>query len=110
MIIQNLSGSSIALFLSPQNDSRRFRIKFGKSSDRSAIEHCRQFVSEISSQISVREISTEACVESDSQVQMEDSQLISPESQHALLSRDAAAGAGARGLTLPDLANKVGYV
>ena len=41
---------------------------------------------------------------------MEDSQLISPESQHAPVSKDAAAGAEARGLTLPDLANKVGYV
>ena len=64
----------------------------------------------ISFQISVREISTEACVESDSQVQMEDSQLISPESQHAPVSKDATAGAEARGLTLSDLANKVGYV
>lgn len=58
----------------------------------------------------MREISTEACVESDSQVQMEDSQLISPESQHAPVNKDATAGAEARGLTLPDLANKVGYV
>ena len=41
---------------------------------------------------------------------MEDSQLISPESQHAPVSKDAGAGAEARGLTLPDLANKVGYV
>lgn len=58
----------------------------------------------------MREISTEACVESDSQVQMEDSQLISPESQHAPVSKDVAADAEARGLTLPDLAIKVGYV
>lgn len=58
----------------------------------------------------MREISTEACVESDSQVQMEDSQVISPESQHAPVSKDAGAGAAAIGLTLPELANKVGYV
>ena len=58
----------------------------------------------------MREISTEACVESDSRVQMEDSQLISPESQHAPVNKDAGAGAEARGLTLPELANKVGYV
>ena len=58
----------------------------------------------------MREKSTEACVESDSQVQMEDSQLISPESQQLPVSKDATAGAEARGLTLSDLANKVGYV
>ena len=79
------------------------------------MENCRQFITEISSQIPVREISAGACTESDSQVQIEDSQLISPESQHAQVTRVAGAtavssstaGASVRGLTLPDLANKV---
>ena len=115
-MIPNSSNSNCLLFFPyQQNDSRRFRVKFRKSTDRSATEICRQFINEISSQISVREISVGTSTESDSQVQMEDSQLISPDSQHAQINRAAgpstvsscSAGASARGLTLSDLANKV---
>ena len=109
------SHSPFPYFPHQQNDSRRFRIKFGKSTDRSAIENCRQFITEISPQIPVREISSATCAESDSQVQMEDSQLISPESQHVSISRTAgpiSAGnsASSASLTLSDLANKVGNI
>ena len=112
------SHSPFPYFPHQQSDSRRFRIKFSKSTDRSAIENCRQFITEIYPQIPVREISAATCAESDSQAQMEDSQLISPESQHASISRTAGpisagnstSSASSKGLTLSDLANKVGNI
>ena len=116
MIPNSLNSNCLLFFPYQQNDSsRRFRVKFSKSTDRSATEICRQFINEISSQVSVREISVGTSTESDSQVQMEDSQVISPDSQHAQINRAAgpstvsscSAGASARGQTLSDLANKV---
>lgn len=113
----SVKSISLILFLTCiQNDHRRFRVKFGKSTERSATENCRQFVTEISLQIPVREISTATNFESDSHVQMEDPQLTLPDSLHAQVSRAAGpsamdismAGTRPRGLSLSDLAIKVG--
>ena len=88
-------------------------MKFSKTSDRSAIENCRHFVSAVSPQIPVREMTVAAGPESDSQVQMEDSQVVSPDSQQVSKGTKHDAGysstasAAASGLTLPDLAQKV---
>ena len=79
------------------------------------MENCRQFISAVSPQIPVREMPVATGPESDSQVvQMEDSQVVSPDSQQVSRGskRDAgnssqAASAAASGLTLPDLAQKV---
>lgn len=77
------------------------------------MENCRHFISAISPQIPVREMPVAAGPESDSQVQMEDSQIVSPDSQQVSrgTKRDAGysstASATASGLTLPDLAQKV---
>ncbi|XP_068735713.1 meiotic recombination protein REC114-like [Montipora capricornis] len=97
-----VKGDSMLIIYKMSNDCRRFRIKFSKSNERSATENCRQFIAEISPQISVREISTGSSTESDSQVPMDvDSQLVSPESQHVQSNRVVD------GLTLSDLARKV---
>ena len=87
-------------------------MKFSKTSDRSAMENCRQFISAVSPQIPVREMPVATGPESDSQVQMEDSQVVSPDSQQ--VSRGSKRDAGnssqlsaGNGLTLPDLAQKV---
>ena len=88
-------------------------MQFSKSSDRSAMENCRHFISTISPQIPVREMPVAAGSGSDSQVQMEDSQVVPPDSQQ--VSRETTRGAGytstasatTSGLTLPDLAQKV---
>ena len=101
----------VALF--QKNDCRRFRMKFSKTSDRSAMENCRHFVSAVSPQIPVREMPVAAGPESDSQVQMEDSQVVSPDSQQVSKGTKHDAGysstasAATSGLTLPDLAQKV---
>ena len=78
------------------------------------MENCRHFVSAVSPQIPVREMPMAAGTESDSQaVQMEDSQVVSPDSQQVSTGtkRDAGysstANATGSGLTLPDLAQKV---
>lgn len=77
------------------------------------MENCRHFISKIPPQIPVREMPVAAAAESDSQLQMEDSQLVSPESQQVsrgatgTISCSSTAGAAASGLTLPDLAHKV---
>lgn len=80
------------------------------------MENCRHFISAVSPRIPVREMPVAAGPESDSQVQMEDSQVISPDSQQ--VSRGTTRGAGcssiasaaASGLTLSDLAQKVAYL
>ena len=89
-------------------------MKFSKTSDRSAMENCRHFISAVSPQIPVREMPVAAGPESNSQaVQMDDSQVVSPDSQQVSkgTKRDASysstASAAASGLTLPDLAQKV---
>jgi len=77
------------------------------------MENCRHFISYVSPRIPVREMPVAAEPESDSQVQMEDSQVISPDSQQ--VSRGTTRGAdcssivsaAASGLTLSDLAQKV---
>ena len=79
------------------------------------MENSRHFISAISPQIPVREMPVAAAgPESNSQVQMEDSQVISPDSLPVSTSgtkHDASysstASATASGLTLPDLAQKV---
>ncbi|KAL9963285.1 hypothetical protein ACROYT_G032470 [Oculina patagonica] len=77
------------------------------------MENCRHFISEISPQIPVREMPVATSAETDSQVPMEDSQLVSPESQ--LVSRgtkstitcSSTASAATSEFTLPDLAHKI---
>ena len=91
-------------------------MKFRKTSDRSAMENCRHFISAVSPQIPVREMPLTAGPESDSQVQMEDSQVMSPDSQQVSRGTKRDAGyssttsATASGLTVPDLAQKVACV
>ncbi|KAJ7382498.1 hypothetical protein OS493_034660 [Desmophyllum pertusum] len=109
-----VKGDSMLFMYKMNNDCRRFRIKFNKSSARSAMENCRQFISEISPQIPVREMPVAASAESDSQMHMEDSQFVSPDSQHVTnrgtagsISCSSTTSASASGLTLPDLANKI---
>ncbi|XP_022808314.1 meiotic recombination protein REC114-like [Stylophora pistillata] len=101
-----VKGDSMLFFYKMNNDCRRFRIKFNKSTDRSAIENCHHFVSEISPQIPVRELPVST--ESDSQVPMEDSQPISLDSQptNRGTTDGASCGSATVGLTLPALASE----
>ncbi|CAH3159252.1 unnamed protein product [Pocillopora meandrina] len=102
-----VKGDSMLFLYRMNNDCRRFRIKFKRSADRLAIENCRHFVFEISPKIPVRELP--ASTESDSQVPMEDSQLILSDSQPTNRGTTDSAGCGSAsvGLTLPVLANKI---
>lgn len=77
------------------------------------MENCGHFISSISPQIPVREMPVAAGPGSDSQVQMDDSQTVSPDSQQVSRGTtrgtgySSAASATTSGLTLPDLAQKV---
>ena len=86
--------------LSIKDLTRRFRIKFSTTSSESSSASCKDFMSKMSLHFELREIPV---TEGESQMPLEDSQVLMP-SQHGSMTSDDSMGAG---MTFSEAAGKV---